>query len=332
MLYIIAGHGAGDPGACAHGYSEAERVRALGQRMADMGGGQVLLCDTSRNWYADGGISSADFAPGAAVLELHMDSAGAGARGGHVIKAAGTAASGYDYALESYCRTVFPGRANTLVYRSDLANPNRAKGRGLDYRLLECCFISDVSDLDKFNRELDALAAGYLSCFGIGAPTPQGPVKAILWPEASAVESQWWRTVAAGNLKVRVDGAEYQAYRLVSPRTGQCMAPWGAQGIAAEDYLDGTQLIMEDVNELDYQCWVMIPFAWQGAANACVIASAVNPSKVIAFATPSQGEPAVLWSRNNLPGQILEQEYKGADLFAIKDAKSGLIIVPNQDS
>ena len=28
-LYVIAGHGQGDPGACANGYSEAERVRAL---------------------------------------------------------------------------------------------------------------------------------------------------------------------------------------------------------------------------------------------------------------------------------------------------------------
>lgn len=32
-LYIIAGHGAGDPGACANGYQEAERVRALAKRI-----------------------------------------------------------------------------------------------------------------------------------------------------------------------------------------------------------------------------------------------------------------------------------------------------------
>ena len=32
-LYIICGHGNGDPGACANGYDEAERVRAIGKRI-----------------------------------------------------------------------------------------------------------------------------------------------------------------------------------------------------------------------------------------------------------------------------------------------------------
>ena len=31
-LFIICGHGAGDPGCCAGGCTEAERVRALGQQ------------------------------------------------------------------------------------------------------------------------------------------------------------------------------------------------------------------------------------------------------------------------------------------------------------
>ena len=34
-LYVIAGHGAGDPGACANGATEAERVRALARRMKE---------------------------------------------------------------------------------------------------------------------------------------------------------------------------------------------------------------------------------------------------------------------------------------------------------
>lgn len=53
-LFVICGHGAGDPGCCAGGYTEAERVRALGRRIKELGGDQVVLCDTSRNWYAAG--------------------------------------------------------------------------------------------------------------------------------------------------------------------------------------------------------------------------------------------------------------------------------------
>ena len=50
-LFIIAGHGAGDSGAVGNGYTEAERVRALASRIAELGGGGATLGDTSRNWY-----------------------------------------------------------------------------------------------------------------------------------------------------------------------------------------------------------------------------------------------------------------------------------------
>lgn len=36
-LYVICGHGAGDPGACAGGLSEAALVRELACRMAAIG-------------------------------------------------------------------------------------------------------------------------------------------------------------------------------------------------------------------------------------------------------------------------------------------------------
>ena len=42
-LFVIAGHGAGDPGACANGFSEAERVRALATRIKALGGDRVTL-------------------------------------------------------------------------------------------------------------------------------------------------------------------------------------------------------------------------------------------------------------------------------------------------
>ena len=50
-LFIIPGHGAGDCGACGNGYQEAERVRALAQRIKDFGGDDVVLSDFSLNSY-----------------------------------------------------------------------------------------------------------------------------------------------------------------------------------------------------------------------------------------------------------------------------------------
>lgn len=167
-MLVIPGHGAGDPGACAHGYSEAERVRALASRMKAQGGDAVMLSDFGRNYYADGGIMSLSLPAGTQIVELHMDSGPASARGGHVIINGRYAPDAYDRAIAEFLGWFMPGRAKTLVGRTDLANSNRAAARGYSYRLVECGFISNAGDLGRFNSEIDALAAGILAAFGIG--------------------------------------------------------------------------------------------------------------------------------------------------------------------
>ena len=177
-LFVIAGHGAGDPGACANGFTEAERVRALASRIKAFGGANVIVGDTNRNWYADNGIGRGDIPKDAMVLELHLDSAAASARGGHVIINSAFSADKYDNALAAAVTRRFPGRSKTIVGRSDLANPNRAASMGYNYRLLECCFISNASDISKFNAEMDAFAKDILAAFDISAGSaPSQPSK-----------------------------------------------------------------------------------------------------------------------------------------------------------
>lgn len=168
-LFIICGHGDGDPGACSGGYSEAERVRALAKRIKELGGDSVKIGDTSIDWYASNEISKRTIPSGYQVVELHMDSASASARGGHVVIYSGYGADEYDKALAMNISKLFPGRARTIVPRNDLANPYRAAIAGYSYRLLECCFISNPDDLSKFNNKMDEVAKNILSAFGIGA-------------------------------------------------------------------------------------------------------------------------------------------------------------------
>lgn len=168
-LFIICGHGAGDPGACSGGYSEADLVRKLASRIKTLGGSDVQVGDTSVNWYASNYIGKGKCPKGVPVLELHMDSASASAKGGHVIIKAGFNADSYDNALAKFIGGMFPGRSKTIVGRSDLANPNRAANMGVNYRLLECCFISNDGDRTKFINNMDELARGILSAFGIKA-------------------------------------------------------------------------------------------------------------------------------------------------------------------
>lgn len=173
-LFIICGHGAGDPGCCAGGFTEAERVRALGKRIKELGGPEVELGDMSRNWYADGGVNRLN--TDAPVVELHMDASGiATAHGAHVIIKSGFEPDAYDNALADKLSAFMPGRSQKLVKRSDLANINRAAARGINYRLCENGFIDNGGDLQKFNSGLDELARIYLECFGIAASSTPAP-------------------------------------------------------------------------------------------------------------------------------------------------------------
>ena len=174
-LWVCCGHGAGDSGAVGHGYTEAERVRALGSRIKELGGDGVVLMDQRRNWYADHGFDSVSIPKGDAVVELHMDSGAAGARGGHVIYKAGFAPDAYDRALADAISGIFPGRAQTLVGRTDLRNCNVCASRGINYRLVEHGFISDAGDVATFNANLDEIARAYLTIFGISHEVPEVP-------------------------------------------------------------------------------------------------------------------------------------------------------------
>ena len=176
-LFLIAGHGAGDSGAVGYGYTEAERVRALARRIVAYGGSNVTLGDTSRNWYADKGISSLKISKDWQILELHMDSGVSTAKGGHVIIKEGYNPDAYDTALANFIGSFFPGRANKVVGRAHLANVNRAAAKGYSYRLLENGFISNHEDLNKFNSKIDDLARGILKAFGITSAAPVAPVK-----------------------------------------------------------------------------------------------------------------------------------------------------------
>lgn len=167
-LFVVAGHGAGDPGAVGNGYQEAERVRALAKRIKDLGGDKVMLGDFNRDYYQDNGISKLNLPKDCKIIELHMNSfTNKNARGGHVIIWHEYEPDAYDKKLAAFISTILPGRSSTIVKRNDLANPRRAAQKGYNYRLLECGFISNATDMQIFNTRMDEIAKGILAAFGI---------------------------------------------------------------------------------------------------------------------------------------------------------------------
>ncbi len=164
-IFVVAGHGAGDSGACGGGFQEQERVRVLGNKMKELSD-DVVLGDFSKNYYKSNLIHT--IPKDSRIVELHMDSSSAAsAKGGHVIIKAGIGgADKYDKALADFIAGMYPGRYARLVERSDLANPTRAYQSGINYRLLEVCFISNSGDLAKFNSNIEATAKGIIIAMG----------------------------------------------------------------------------------------------------------------------------------------------------------------------
>ena len=192
MLYVICGHGNGDPGSSCGGETEADLVRRLAKRMRAIGGSSVEVLDTSKNWYAQGLVNASlkKKVGGNPVIELHMDAANGKARGGHVIIDADLSADASDKALAAYIAGKFPGRSEKLVKRNNLANLNRAQSQGINYRLLEVCFIDNRADREKFIADMDEVASGILAAFGIGKGKAVGK-----WVKNS---KGWWYRYADG--------------------------------------------------------------------------------------------------------------------------------------
>lgn len=224
-LYIICGHGAGDPGACGCGYSEAERVRALGAKLKELGGDSVELLDTSRNWYQDAGICSLSIGRNP-LIELHMDGAtSSDAKGGHVIICADFEPDEWDNALAEFIGEFFPGRSTLIAKRSDLANPNRAASKGINYRLIECGFVTNAGDVTKFSNEIDALASGILGCFGIGAESASSEPaitasKSVDELANEVIQGVWGNGDARRNA---LEGAGYN-YQAIQTRVNEILA------------------------------------------------------------------------------------------------------------
>ena len=208
-LYVIPGHGAGDNGACKNGFKEAERVRALAQKIKDLGGSDVILSDFDLDAYKSNVIGKGLIPKGCLVLELHLDSSiFKSAKGGHIIIHKKYEPDNYDNALAKMISSMFPGRSQKIVGRIDLANVNRAAKMGYNYRLMECCFISNADDIKRFNANIDKLAKEILTCFGIKAKETVAPTK-----------TQKKKTVKVGSkVKVKKGAKSYEGKKVLQLR------------------------------------------------------------------------------------------------------------------
>lgn len=178
-ILLIAGHGAGDPGATGNGYKEAdltrELVKLIQKRLAKFA--CVTFLPMERNWYQHICENGAyyDFRGFDYVLEVHFnahkpDTVGNGKNKGTEIY---VTMSEKSVTVEENIlrRIVSLGFTNRGVKRKNYGLISYIKKQGTSAALLEVCFIDDIDDIKLYQAKkaeyADAVALGIAEGFGL---------------------------------------------------------------------------------------------------------------------------------------------------------------------
>lgn len=179
-ILLIAGHGAGDPGAVGCGYKEADETRKMANAVAPLlkaYGVDVAMYDQSKNAYdvlRKGGslpLSGVSY-----VIEFHMN-AGVGDTGGNgkttgseiLVDASEGGTSVEEITLAKICALGFKSRG--VKRRNDLLVQNTVTNNGVSHALIETCFIDDADDMKLYSAQFKniakAIADGVAEGFGL---------------------------------------------------------------------------------------------------------------------------------------------------------------------
>lgn len=179
-ILLIAGHGNGDPGACAMGYQEANETRRMANVLKlklERRGINVIMYDQNKNAYDTvryGGelpLQGIDY-----VIELHLN-AGVGDTSGNgyttgtevLIHASEPGSTVEECILSKICALGFTNRG--VKRRGDLAVMGYVVSNGISHALIETCFIDDADDMMLYEQNFDAIvsaiASGIAEGFGM---------------------------------------------------------------------------------------------------------------------------------------------------------------------
>ncbi|MBF0709714.1 MULTISPECIES: N-acetylmuramoyl-L-alanine amidase [unclassified Gemella] len=202
-ILLIAGHGAGDPGAVSGGHTEEKITRELVKKMCIIDP-TLDHYDYNRNCFADNGLARYALAEKYdEIVEFHLDSSGRGtATGGHTIIHSSFRPDNTDKAVQAVVNKyvgTFKGHAANggFSFRNNLLNLNVAATVGYaSYRLVELGFIDNATDRNKILNNLDKIANDFVLALRGEIKTELKPLKEV----AREVRLGRW-----GNGKERVD-------------------------------------------------------------------------------------------------------------------------------
>lgn len=156
-ILLIAGHGAGDTGACGCGYKEADLTR----KAASILEGKLEAYDckvkrypSSRDCYQDNknGCMQDSFSRYGLVVEIHFNSFNHAAHGTECLYKPARMRALAAKVSKAIAKEGFFDRG--AKKRTDLLNMNTCYRSGVPYILIETCFIDNEADMKRYNKNI----------------------------------------------------------------------------------------------------------------------------------------------------------------------------------
>lgn len=185
-VLLIAGHGAGDPGAVGGGYTEEGLTRQLVKAMVKLDP-TLDHYDYNRDCFDDNGLQTYGLARKYdEIVEFHLDaSTNLSVTGGHTIIHLNFRPDNTDKAIQAVVNKwvgTFRGHAATggFSYRNNLLNLNVAAASGhASYRLVELGFISNPNDRSIVVNNIEAIASDLVKAIRGEVKTTKPALKPI---------------------------------------------------------------------------------------------------------------------------------------------------------
>ena len=170
---VIAGHGDGDPGAIGNGYKERDLTLEVTNLLDAQH--ENIHAYTAHNVYAQGNLAT--IAKGyETVTEIHFNAFNKTAKGTEVLIHSAYEPDGVDTKILNVLSKYFQNRG--IKKRSDLGNMNIAYNKGINYRLVEVCFIDNAEDIKIYQANKNKIAkeiAEAILGMTLVAPAPAKP-------------------------------------------------------------------------------------------------------------------------------------------------------------
>lgn len=173
-ILIIAGHGAGDSGACGCGYKEADLTRkaaSILEGKLEAYDCTVVRYPSARNCYEDNkrGVMQDAFSKYGLVIELHFNSYNGSAHGTEVLYRPAKMRALAAKVSASIAKCGFFDRG--AKQRTDLMNMNTCYRSGVPYILIETAFIDNKADMTRYAKDVyevwDNVAAAVCAYYGV---------------------------------------------------------------------------------------------------------------------------------------------------------------------